>query len=238
LEKYHFWPYRHQCGQEQQHFFPASFENDNIFSIAAVDCDHARSSFSNFGLTNVDVAAMGRNVVAPDHTGAYKAKSGTSQATALVSGVAALLMTHLSNQHFEPVIQSIYHTVIPHASLHISSNGVMDANLAVIELLNNFGIPYRSSDEEQGLATEIQAPSIYPNPFRDFLTIDYQLESAGRVQFSIFDVMGRLVHQEERQTDAGIHQYQWEGAARLEGGMYILQWQGNGQHFSQTLIKE
>ena len=42
--------------------YPASFSQDNIISVAALDQAYALASFSNYGATNVDVGAPGTNI--------------------------------------------------------------------------------------------------------------------------------------------------------------------------------
>jgi len=52
-------------------FYPASYNRDNIISVAATDQDDSLAWFSNFGITSVDVAASGVNIystVPPDRT--------------------------------------------------------------------------------------------------------------------------------------------------------------------------
>lgn len=43
--------------------FPASYDLDNVISVAATDHDDAMASFSNFGMVSVDVAAPGVSVL-------------------------------------------------------------------------------------------------------------------------------------------------------------------------------
>ncbi|MFC1815865.1 S8 family peptidase, partial [Thermodesulfobacteriota bacterium] len=43
-------------------FYPASYDSPNIIAVAATDQDDALASFSNFGVTSVDVAAPGKNI--------------------------------------------------------------------------------------------------------------------------------------------------------------------------------
>lgn len=71
--------------------YPASFGLDNIIAVSSLDESGKLSIFSNYGEKTVDVAAPGEEILSTwlDHT--YQKGSGTSVATAYVSGEAALI---------------------------------------------------------------------------------------------------------------------------------------------------
>jgi subtilisin family serine protease len=74
--------------------YPASFDNANIISVAAITPSGELASFSNYGANSVDIAAPGVNIksTVSDKSAAsvYASNSGTSMATAHVTGAAAL----------------------------------------------------------------------------------------------------------------------------------------------------
>lgn len=73
---------------------PAAFPEDNILSVVALDQSDNLSSFSNYGFQNADLGVLGESIPGPDMSGGIKYGSGTSQATAIVSGLAGLIATY------------------------------------------------------------------------------------------------------------------------------------------------
>lgn len=73
------------------HFYPADYDLPNILSVAAIDPQGQLLRMSNYGAQTVDLAAPGKNIFSTLPNGSYGYMTGTSQATAFASGLAALL---------------------------------------------------------------------------------------------------------------------------------------------------
>ncbi|MEU4606887.1 S8 family serine peptidase [Kribbella sp. NPDC023972] len=66
-------------------------ELPGVITVASTDRGGAKSSFSNFGLAKIDVAAPGRAILSTLPNNRYGTSSGTSMASPHVAGVAALM---------------------------------------------------------------------------------------------------------------------------------------------------
>jgi hypothetical protein len=71
--------------------YPAAYNLDNIISVAATDCNDNLASFSQYSATEVDVAAVGVDVLSSVPGNGYSSYSGTSMATPHVAGAVGLL---------------------------------------------------------------------------------------------------------------------------------------------------
>ena len=89
-----------RSNSDQNHYYPADYGLKNIVSVTAIDPTTEVLASSNFGVLTVDIAAPGQNILSCLPNNSYGLMTGTSQATAFVSGAAALIMSH-KNQYYQ-----------------------------------------------------------------------------------------------------------------------------------------
>jgi hypothetical protein len=104
--------------------YPSSYPNDNIIAVASIGSAGLKSSFSNYGLTTVDLGAPGSSIYSTVPTtqngeivGGYASYSGTSMATPHVSGAAALYASLHPGSSAAKIKKAILSHTIPTDSL-------------------------------------------------------------------------------------------------------------------------
>uniref|UniRef100_A0A0G4HSX4 subtilisin n=1 Tax=Chromera velia CCMP2878 TaxID=1169474 RepID=A0A0G4HSX4_9ALVE len=89
--------------------YPASFAPylPWVSAIGASTVDGAMSSFSNYGNTVVSVLAPGSDIIAAENGGGVRSLSGTSMATPIVAGIAAVVTSQFPKITPAQVVASI-----------------------------------------------------------------------------------------------------------------------------------
>ena len=101
--------------------YPASYALDNIVSVASTSKADVLSGFSNFGVTNVDLAAPGEQIFstfpATDNFYFNDAAGGTSYSAPYVAGACALLMAQYPADNYQETIARLLAATDPLPSL-------------------------------------------------------------------------------------------------------------------------
>lgn len=101
--------------------YPAGYPNANIISVASITSTGTLSTFSNYGLTKVDLGAPGSSIYStiPSRSGAasYASYSGTSMATPHVTGAVALYAATHPGTSAATIKTAILSSTVPTSSL-------------------------------------------------------------------------------------------------------------------------
>jgi serine protease len=97
--------------------YPASY--DNVLSVAAVDKNNVRASFSNYGST-VDISAPGVGIYTTAFDNTYTTTQGTSFSSPIVAGAAALVAAKFPSYTPQQIAEQL--RVTSNSSLLYASN--------------------------------------------------------------------------------------------------------------------
>jgi subtilisin family serine protease len=113
--------------------YPCDYDLANVVCVAASGHDDTLASFSNYGPTNVDLAAPGVDIASAWPGGRYVLLDGTSMATPHVAGAAALLLAHDGTLTVAGLRAALLSSVQPVAALagRVASGGRLDVAAAL-----------------------------------------------------------------------------------------------------------
>ncbi|CAN5520167.1 hypothetical protein BH20ACI3_BH20ACI3_09380 [soil metagenome] len=113
--------------------YPAGYNLGNLISVAALNRKDELASFSNYGANRVHLAAPGSNVLSTWLGNGYEEHSGTSMATPMVAGVAALVLSKRPQLSVDELRSTLLRAVdkIFHLNEKVSTGGRISAAKAV-----------------------------------------------------------------------------------------------------------
>jgi subtilisin family serine protease len=97
--------------------YPSNYDSPNVIAVAAITSTGAKSSFSNYGKTTVDIGAPGSGIYSTTAYNTYSSYSGTSMATPHVTGAAALYAASHPGSSATTIKNAILGSAVPTASL-------------------------------------------------------------------------------------------------------------------------
>ena len=100
---------------------PAAYEN--VIAVAATNSRGQKSSYSNYGRLSVDLGAPGDGILSTTPQGGYSYGSGTSMATAHVTGAAALYASVYTGATAPQIRQALLASVTPEPTLTYTVSG-------------------------------------------------------------------------------------------------------------------
>ena len=116
---------------DRQPHYPSSY--DNVISVAALDRHDQLASFSNYGVKSVAIAAPGVEILSTWLENQYEEKSGTSMATPVVAGVAALVLAEHPRMSVDELKKKLLDSTDPIVALKgkVATGGRIDAAKAL-----------------------------------------------------------------------------------------------------------
>lgn len=170
-----------RSNSDKHKYYPADYGLSNIISVTAIDPSTEVLASSNYGTETVDLAAPGQNILSTLPGNAYGYMTGTSQATAFVTGAAVLVMAHRNYKDPEEVKKYILATGDSDASLVAKTRTSKQLNLfkAVTMLDSGIGVSgvvaANPSDTQKFTSDQQSDPNLNNDPNRGIATFGRNL---------------------------------------------------------------
>lgn len=127
--------------------YPASYDLDNIISVANLSYDGTLHYSSNYGATSVDIAAPGAYILSTTPNNSYGYMTGTSMSAPMVSAAAAMLYSHYDSISLADVKEILLSTATELDSLQgkLTSGGMLNLGAAMAYDVEN--LPEEPADD-------------------------------------------------------------------------------------------
>ena len=148
--------------------YPACYDYDNIITVANIQCDGELHYTSNYGSTSVDIAAPGAQIYSTSTVrSGYEYMTGTSMATPMISGIAALIYSYYDDVTIYDVKNMILNSSKKLSSLEgkVVCGGMADAYAALMktDTADTTATPSVSSSVKPSVTVSV-SPSTKPSP--------------------------------------------------------------------------
>lgn len=110
--------------------YPGAFIANNILSVAATSDIGALAWFSNYGLNTVDVGAPGEDIYSLAPNSGVANMSGTSMATPLVAGIAAVLKSAKPSATYD-VLKTAIEQSVENTQIQVKTRGTVNLKNAL-----------------------------------------------------------------------------------------------------------
>jgi subtilisin family serine protease len=165
-------------------FYPAAY--NNVVSVAATTSTDAKSSFSNFGV-EVDISAPGSGIQTTGFDDSYTSVNGTSFASPIVAGAAAIVWSKFPNYTPQQVAEQLRVTADETALYSVNTSlkqKLGKGRLNLLDALTKSFPAIRASNPKL-----VNSSGSIPEPGQDaFLTMDFTnflSNSSSALQISI-----------------------------------------------------
>ena len=209
------------CDTTLYYYIIAPADADSVIAVGAVYSSGVIASFSSHGPTydgriKPEVCARGvRTSCVNPNDGSYITANGTSFATPLVGGAAAVILS--ANPDWTPM-------QVREAMMMTADNADYpdnDYGYGIIDIMAAIDYETNSIDDEF-LPKDISILSVYPNPFNPTTIIRFNVETTHESQLRIYDINGRLVETlVDGIVNPGEYKIEWN-ASDVASGIYFL----------------
>ncbi len=210
------------CDTTLYYYIIAPADADSVIAVGAVNSDDIIANFSSHGPTydgriKPEVCARGVSTWCTNpNSNSYRPANGTSLATPLVSGAAAVILS--ANPDWTPM--EVREALMMTADQ--SDNPDNDYGYGIIDVMAAIDYETNSITDEL-VPYDFSILNIYPNPFNPTTTIRFSVETSHVSQLHIYDINGRLVETLfDGVVNPGEYKIDWN-ASNVASGVYFLQ---------------
>lgn len=110
------------------------------------------------------------------------------------------------------------------------------SGIKIIEAIN----PINHSSNLDKASTPISNLSVYPNPFKDNISISFSVQEASDLTFTLIDLNGKILFESQRSHQLGAHQFELGSPQILQSliaGVYLLKISSHNYEIYKKLVK-
>jgi subtilisin family serine protease len=204
--------------------YPSGLEG--VIGVGSVDNANQKSYFSNYG-PHLDIASYGENIQSLGINNSYTSKSGTSQSTAIISGILSLIYSVHPTYTAEQALDILYKScddIGPPGKDVYTGNGVVNGNKLKALLLNTSS---ESNSDSNTPSAHLVISNLlnFPNPISSTTEFGFNANQSGTATIKIYTMTGRLIKEMELRFSPSYNTQFWDATddsgQKIANGNYI-----------------
>ncbi len=218
----------------------------NIIETPAYDFSNTGASFSfkyayaRYTPSNTDVFKVQASICGAEWVDIYQPNNITLSAG---SGGTSSTSFYPTSSQFKTFVLSNHPAFSPFLNMASVKFRFYFKEDSIFGHGNNFFLDDINFDTPNGIKENNLSRSIsfklYPNPSNGSATLDFILRDKSVINYSITDIIGRVIEKhKDLNLDAGPHKYIINVAKAIEKGIYLVDFNINGERISRQLIIE
>jgi subtilisin family serine protease len=228
-------------GSSTRQEYPAAYAE--TICVGSINSDGERSSFSSYG-DHLDFLTYGENIYSLLPNDNYAYKSGSSQSTAIVTGLVSGLMSKYPELSQEEVVDLLKRSSVnPEGSIKTEGYGygALSPNL-LAATFKSYSADHPLSSGEGEDSNILSLVANFPNPVRNAGTsFGFQSSEDGDVEIVIYDLFGNELTSLASSVIQGYNTIPWEGTnfsgQSLPNGTYFYVVKVSSS-IGQTVVKD
>jgi len=196
--------------------YPASL--DGVITIGSVGSNGQKSTFSSYG-DHIDFMIRGQQILAAVPGNAYDYQSGTSQSTAIVSGIIGALLSARPELTGDDIYHYLQQSTESDSKTNSHGYGVININsLFSVSQLNDLAPVFQTN-----IDFKVREVYNYPNPIRSNQT-QFRIDTNQpefNAQIQIFTPEGQRVTTLYDRGYSGFVDITWQLESSISNGTYI-----------------
>ena len=222
-------------GNSPWRYISAPADGDSVFTIGAVNENGLLAGFSSRGPNSSghlkpNVCGQGANIiVASNNNGIVARSNGTSFSSPLIAAASACLWQAFPNKSGS----QIFHEV--ERSAHLYSTPNFDYGFGIPNYFNAYK---KWENELYDENPSLSIPKVYPNPFRNVITILWNSNSDEPLTIELCNAIGQIVSTQN--ISVAPHTFSKILISQLDdkdAGLYLLRIKQNGKTYTTSLVK-
>jgi hypothetical protein len=221
-------------GSSAWYYITAPADGDSVYSIGAVNWEgnfwiHSGHGPTYDGRVKPNVVAQGEGAYFANTSGGFTYGNGTSFSSPILAGMVACLWQANPGMNNMDLLNAIQ------ASGTRANDPDDNVGYGIPDFMAAHNILTIIDGDEEAFFDNV---NIYPNPFTSYCEVTFSTESRSFGRFTMVDLTGRTVYENEYALEQGINRLQVNEIGNIPSGVYFMRLESGNALVTMKIVKQ